>query len=113
MSKPLDRPGLPPEPTVKSPESSAPSLPSTLTARTVSVRARRGEAVALLGFPNSGKTSFLYALKVETGNTAGVHPWRMSAVGLDFERLTGTQGMAQPATPVGEFRPAQLCRMQN
>ena len=111
MSKPLDRPGLSPEPTVKSPESSAPSFSPTSTARTVSVRARRGEAVALLGFPNSGKTSFLYALKVETGNTAGVHPWRMSAVGLDFERLTGTQGMAQPATPVGEFRPAQLCRM--
>ena len=111
MSKPLNRPGPPPDSTVKSPDSSVPSVSATSSAGYLSVRARRGEAVALLGFPNSGKTSFLYALKVETGNSSGVHPWRMSAVGLDFERLTGTQGMAQPATPVGEFRPAQLCRM--
>ena len=71
-----------------------------------------GEAVALLGLPNSGKTSFLYALKNGGASHAvGQRPWKMGLIGQDFERLTGQPDSEQPATPVGVFQPAKLCRM--
>ena len=69
----------------------------------------RGEGIALLGLPGSGKTSFLYYLKTRRGDGAvGSRPWRMRTLGGEFDQQTGLQDEAQVATRADVFKEAAL-----
>ena len=76
----------------------------------------KGLAVGLFGFPNSGKTSFLYSLKYGASKEArsgthakGQRSWILGPTGVDFARLVGTPGEPQVATPAGVFKVAEFC----
>lgn len=77
-----------------------------------------GIHVGLFGFPNSGKTSFLYSLKYGGSKEArsrmhakGQRSWILGPTGVDFARLVGTPGERQIATPAGVFKEAEFCRV--
>jgi hypothetical protein len=91
------------EPTTH-PEPSAASVPPTPL---VEVPARRGEAIAILGLPDSGKTSFLFALKAAPERTAGLR-WSWPPSSIELARMTGRAGELLPATPAAWFSTSRL-----
>jgi len=99
---PLNRPASPPSPYVD------PGFMASAPADDP-IDVVRGEGLALLGLPGSGKTSFLYYLKTRRGDGAvGGRPWRMRTLGGEFDQQTGQQEEAQSATRADVFKEAAL-----
>jgi hypothetical protein len=99
---PLNRPASPPSPYVD------PGFMASAPADDP-IDVVRGEGLALLGLPGSGKTSFLYYLKTRRGDGAvGGRPWRMRTLGGEFDQQTGQQEEAQSATRADVFKKAAL-----
>jgi hypothetical protein len=99
---PLNRPGSPASPYVD------PGFMASAPADDP-IDVVRGEGLALLGLPGSGKTSFLYYLKTRRGDGAvGGRPWRMRTLGGEFDQQTGQQEEAQSATRADVFKEAAL-----
>jgi hypothetical protein len=73
-------------------------------------RLGRDMTVALVGFPNSGKTSYLYALK-SIPRPVRHSRWRISGVSAEFASLTGSSGVPQMATVAGHLDFARFCRV--
>jgi hypothetical protein len=72
----------------------------------------RGGRIALIGLPRSGKTSFLYALKVSSPSHAkGQRRWQLGLRESKFGRLTLQKGEPQESTPTTRFDVANLGRM--
>ena len=69
--------------------------------------ARRGQAVALLGLPDSAKTSFLYALKHAPLRTDGLR-WSWPPSSRPLAASTGKAGEPLRATAEEEFRVARF-----
>jgi hypothetical protein len=90
-------PEIQPEPTAASVQSMPP----------VNVPARRGEAIAILGLPDSGKTSFLFALKAAPERTAGLR-WSWPPSSIELARMTGRAGELLPATAAHWFSTSRL-----
>jgi hypothetical protein len=99
---PLNRPASPPSPYVD------PGFMASAPAADP-IDVVRGEGLALLGLPGSGKTSFLYYLKTRRADGAvGGRPWRMRTLGGEFDQQTGQQEEAQSATRADVFKEAAL-----
>jgi hypothetical protein len=73
----------------------------------VSIPARRGEAVALVGLADSGKTSFLFALRHAPMRPDSLR-WLWPPSSLELARMTVHPGELLPATPSGYFSTSRL-----
>ena len=73
----------------------------------VKVPARRGEAIAILGLPDSGKTSFLFALKAAPERTAGLR-WSWPPSSIELARMTRRAGELLLATDADWFSTSRL-----
>ncbi|MFM7052167.1 MAG: hypothetical protein ACKOYN_08560 [Planctomycetota bacterium] len=83
---------------------------------------RGSQRLGLVGFPNSGKTSWLYSLVHGHRNYsivggAGTHAkgqraWLMGAVDNRFASMIGAPGQVQPATPLEVFKRRRFCQMK-
>jgi hypothetical protein len=81
-----------------------------------------GRRLGIVGFPNSGKTSWLYALvnghkhysirRGGAGHARGQRSWLMGALDGKFAALIGQEGTPQPATPRGFFKSSRFCEMK-
>lgn len=64
----------------------------------------KGIAIGIIGIPNSGKTSFLYSLKMGAASHAkGTRAWILGSNGVGFAGLTGQKGADQRATESSRF----------
>ena len=93
------------------------SKPMSVDARAIQDEMRqklRGRiGLGLVGYPNAGKTSYLYSLKTGADAFAkGKSKWEVIEPGEDFKRLTGTPGETAEATPETVFTIGQYCRMR-
>jgi hypothetical protein len=105
---------VPPRPTSRPTVSAAPDQPPSSSGRV-----RR---LGIIGFPNSGKTSWLFALvnghrtysirSGADGQTPGKRAWIMGALDGKFAALVGQEGKAQEATTSGTFKSSRLCEVK-
>ena len=73
----------------------------------------KGVGIGLVGYPNSGKTSYLYSLKVgAAAHARGDFKWELVETGPEFAELTGTASDRQIATPEGFFKIGRYCKIR-
>lgn len=68
---------------------------------------RRGTALALIGLPESGKTSFLYSLKHVPQRPTGLR-WSWPAASKELAEMAGRPGEPLPGTTPGTFKVSEL-----
>ncbi len=76
-------------------------------------RSGRRLRLGIIGFPNSGKTSWLYSLvNGSTPHVRGQRPWGRCDHDPAFSAMVGSEsGSVQQATSAGVFRESRFCRM--
>lgn len=84
-----------------------PQEPFPAAGRIEMTRARRGEAVALIGLVDSGKTSLLFALRHAPERPDRLR-WLWPSSSLELARMTVQPGDLLPATPPGDFKTSRL-----
>lgn len=72
-----------------------------------------GMAVGLIGYPGSGKTSYLYSLQHgATSHASGQRKWCLKSWTSEGKGLTGRAGEQQPATKPNHFKIARICEVR-
>ena len=72
-----------------------------------------GMAVGLIGYPGSGKTSYLYSLQHgATSHASGQRKWCLKSWTAEGRGLTGRAGDKQPTTKSNHFKIATICEVR-